>query len=116
MKIINPDQYRQLGVPDELQSAVELLNEMLGIDATLVKQLLDRSVPIGGTTLATLDAHPSVVVRGEADGSASLTALGIIGGLVNSDSFRLMVNEEDDGRWSHFGVVQVFRKAELSEG
>lgn len=107
MVVVDPAQYGRKNVPLRLQHAVAVLNQALAIDAVLVTSILDEPSQLDERTAQAFEAHPSIVVRGEKGGRASLTALGLIGGCVNEDPFRLSVTEEDDGTWTKFNVMEL---------
>jgi len=74
---------------------IEIMNEILAIDASAVNALLLKRVPCNGT----LAEHETVQVRDEGEGKFSLSLLGILNGLFG--------NIGGDGEKKDWGTIMV---------
>lgn len=111
MPLVNvpEEDWDRLGVPDSLRKAVKVLNEALEIDREGVSFLLDSSTALDGKQELLFIAHPTIILRPGADaGGSALSALGLLGGVVNTEEFRISgFCEHQDAPFSEFHVVRV---------
>lgn len=114
------DEYTRRGVPKPLQKAVQVLNELIAIDAYAVSHALDHGDYMLSQEVAKkIEGHPSVIL-GEfskptkpgteysSSGIPALSGLGVLNGIVGTEKFRLYVETGDDNwTYSHVGIKQV---------
>lgn len=113
---VDPPEYDFRGVPEPLRRAVQVLNEALEIDKRVVSDLLgDSRLPLDERSIVAFDAHPSIVL-GEGQGTAVLSGLGLIQGLVMTPRFRLCGTYEDDNTYTQFYVLEDLRHVPVDEG
>ena len=97
-------------VPETLREAVKYLNDLLSRDRQAVSYLLDQTSTEVGPLVAD---HPSLYLRVDPNGASRLSSLGILGGLVNSDRFRLCAWFSTP--YSEGDLIEGFEVVELVE-
>jgi hypothetical protein len=108
---VDPPEYDARGVPGPLRRAVQVLNEALAINRRVVSDLLgDSRFPLDEYSIAAFGDHPSIVLA-EGRGTAVLSGLGLIQGLVMTPRFRLCGVYEDDDTYTEFFVFEDTRAA-----
>jgi hypothetical protein len=78
---------------ENLNKAVEAMNQALKDDPEAIQKLLDFRVPCNEK----LANHPTVQVRQEADGTFSVGALGLLNGVLGESQGRLAITLPDEG-------------------
>ena len=91
--------------PELLVKLVQYLNAISKVDPEAVAELVDHVVPVLADDVER--AFPHLVLRDLSNGPM-LSGLGLLGGFVNTDKYRLYAEfDDEDGSLIKFGICDV---------
>lgn len=101
---VRDEDWESKGVPIALRRAVLTTREALNIAPREVGRLLQKhTAPLSKKAKADLIAHPTIIM-GEGD---CLSVLGLLGGIVNEDGFRICLKVDPNDHTLHSRVEDV---------
>ena len=114
LKLIDRSEWSKEGVPEHLQHAVAVLNEVNGLAAKELASLMHKSTWLSGNAQAFLLGHPTVVLCGSLDAPA-LSVLGLLNGVLATQEFRIAGYCVTGDTYDEFVIVKIVRAQAQAE-